>query len=77
MGSLVEYDAHYMKGPGQCGEPFPKVVAFFEAYAKRNAAVLDLGCGQGRDALVAARRGHRVLGVDLSKVGVAQMVLPQ
>jgi 2-polyprenyl-3-methyl-5-hydroxy-6-metoxy-1,4-benzoquinol methylase len=29
--------------------------------------VLDLGCGQGRDALFIARKGHSVFGVDSLK----------
>ena len=46
--NLVDYDKHYVKGPGQCGEPFSEFVAFFEHYDKKGATVLDLGCGQGR-----------------------------
>lgn len=32
--------------------------------------VLDLGCGQGRNAIWLASRGHRVTAVDFSEVGV-------
>jgi len=74
MGSLVDYDEHYVKGLGQCGDPFDEFVTFFDTYAGRRARVLDLGCGQGRDALMAARRGHRVLGVDASAIGMAQVL---
>ncbi|MBL4686487.1 MAG: class I SAM-dependent methyltransferase [Nannocystaceae bacterium] len=74
MGSLVDYDKCYEEGRGVCGRPFPEFVAFFEGYAKRRADVLDLGCGQGRDALLAARHGHQVLGVDLSAVGIAHLL---
>ncbi|KIG18649.1 hypothetical protein DB30_07664 [Enhygromyxa salina] len=72
MGSLVDYDKHYRKGRGQCGDPFPEFAAFFAGYDRRRARVL--GCGQGRDALLAARHGHEVVGVDLSEIGIAQMV---
>ncbi len=68
------YEQHYQAGRGVCGEPFPEFVAFFDAYEREEADVLDLGCGQGRDALLAARRGHRVVGVDLSETGIAQML---
>ena len=34
---------------------------------------MDIGCGQGRDALFIARLGHAVVGVDLSPTGIAEM----
>ena len=34
--------------------------------------VLDLGCGQGRNAVWLAKQGHTVAGVDQSEVGVDQ-----
>jgi len=33
---------------------------------------LDLGCGQGRNAIWLARRGHEVTGIDLSPVAIEQ-----
>jgi len=54
-----------------CGQPFPEFVQFFVDFDQVNASVLDLGCGQGRDALFIARMGHDVLGVDLSPTGIA------
>jgi tellurite methyltransferase len=36
-------------------------------------SVLDLGCGQGRDALVAARQGHAVHGIDIATSGIIQL----
>lgn len=74
MGSLVDYDKHYRRGRGQCGEPFALFVQFFETFSKPRARVLDLGCGQGRDALLAARHGHEVVGVDLSQIGIDHMM---
>ncbi len=74
MGSLVDYDKHFVKGLGQCGDPFSEFVSFFAQYDKQGATVLDLGCGQGRDALLAAQHGHLVLGVDLSEIGISQML---
>lgn len=69
-----KYEKYYREARDVCGAPFPAFVFFFDAYERTNADVLDLGCGQGRDALLAARHGHRVLGVDVSETGVAQMV---
>lgn len=74
MAREDKYERHYREGRGVCGEPFPELVAFFDTYERAEADVLDLGCGQGRDALLAARRGHHVVGVDLSETGVAQML---
>jgi 2-polyprenyl-3-methyl-5-hydroxy-6-metoxy-1,4-benzoquinol methylase len=34
--------------------------------------VLDLGCGQGRNSIWLAEHGHRVTGVDVSDVAIAQ-----
>ena len=68
----TKYDEHYRDDPAACGEPFSEFAAFC-----RDAdpgSVLDLGCGQGRDALMFARAGHRVVGVDVSSVGVEQMI---
>ena len=72
MTAEVKYDQHYRDHPAACGEPFAELVAFCEAAPP--GSVLDLGCGQGRDALMFARAGHRVVGVDISSVGVGQML---
>ncbi len=74
MGRSADYDKHYAKGPDHCGKPFAEFASFFEHYETPEALVLDLGCGQGRDSLLAARYGHQVVGVDLSGVGVRQML---
>jgi len=67
----VPHDRHYRNDLHACGAPFP-AFARFVAEATLGT-VLDLGCGQGRDALLFARAGHRVLGVDASSVGLEQM----
>jgi tellurite methyltransferase len=72
MGTKVKYDAHYAASDKACGDPFEPFVEFASALSPP-ASVLDLGCGQGRDALLFARAGHSVVGVDLSSVGVAQL----
>jgi 2-polyprenyl-3-methyl-5-hydroxy-6-metoxy-1,4-benzoquinol methylase len=71
---MTDYEKQYQESPNVCGAPFPEFVAFFERYNKTRAKVLDLGCGQGRDALFMARMGHQVVGVDISKTGITQML---
>lgn len=70
----TDYETIYQEQRHALGKPTQVFVDFFEGYAKTQADVLDLGCGQGRDALFIARRGHRVVGVDLSPTGVAQLL---
>ena len=69
---MADYEKEYQKGLGVCGEPFPEFVEFVGT-CDQHLRVLDLGCGQGRDAIMIARRGHHVVGVDQSPTGIAQM----
>ena len=71
---MTDYEELYRLEANVCGsEPFADVAAFFVALpAEPPVTILDVGCGQGRDALFAARLGHRVHGVDLSHSGVIQ-----
>ncbi len=70
---MTDYEQEFRRCPGACGEVFPEFASFFAEHARPGATLLDLGCGQGRDALVAAAHGYRVLGVDASRTGVSQM----
>lgn len=71
---MTDYEKQYQKSRDVCGPPFREFVVFFERYPKTRAKVLDLGCGQGRDALFIARTGHHVFGVDNSRTGISQML---
>ena len=53
---------------------FRKQLGFFENYDDECATVHDSGCGQGRDALFIARKGHSVLGVDTAQTGIEQLL---
>lgn len=69
----TSYDDLYRTSPKALGAPLPELVTLFEALEGKPQRVLDIGCGQGRDALFIARRGHLVLGVDISPAGIDQM----
>ncbi|NBD30946.1 MAG: methyltransferase domain-containing protein [Alphaproteobacteria bacterium] len=68
-----DYDALYRETPNALGRPNADVAAFLD-HLHRPVRLLDIGCGQGRDALPIARRGHAVVGVDLSEAGISDMV---
>jgi 2-polyprenyl-3-methyl-5-hydroxy-6-metoxy-1,4-benzoquinol methylase len=67
----VAYDKYY-RTENLFGEPYPELITFFANYP-RKGKVLDLGCGQGRDAIPLARLGYDVTGIDNSKTGIEQM----
>ena len=70
---MTDYEVEYQNHESACGEPFVEIENFFSNSAQLKLEVLDLGCGQGRDALTAARYGHRVVGVDIAPTGIRQM----
>lgn len=70
----TDYEKYYRDTKHALGEPTKEFVQFFATYAKPNVRVLDVGCGQGRDALFIARLGHNVLGIDTSSSGIRDMV---
>ncbi len=67
----TSYDKYYQTA-NLFGDPYPELITFFEQLPQKGT-VLDLGCGQGRDALFLARLGYTVTGVDTSEVGLRQM----
>ncbi len=71
------YDELYRTTENALGEPTQVFVDFFQDHSKirdgRRVRVLDIGCGQGRDALFIARLGHQVTGVDLSANGIRDL----
>lgn len=68
-----DYDKLYGETRDALGAPTAIVVDFFDRYERQASRVLDLGCGQGRDAIFIARRGHSVVGVDLSPNGIRDL----
>lgn len=71
----TDYEEYYKsQGPDALGPPSRFVTDFFHALGDKAHLVLDVGCGQGRDALFIARLGHKVHGIDISPTGIAQML---
>ena len=68
-----DYDALYGSTPDALGAPTAIFVDFFRDLGRQGCRVLDVGCGQGRDALFIARAGHQVVGVDLSENGIRDL----
>lgn len=68
-----DYDRLYQETPNALGAPSAVFVSFFKQMVTTPKRILDIGCGQGRDALFLGRLGHRVHGVDLSPHGIADL----
>lgn len=71
---MTNYDEQYQVERNLFGSPYAEFEEFVKHHAKPGGMALDLGCGQGRDALMLARYGYTVTGVDASPVGIAQML---
>ena len=69
----VKYDQYYQEGPDALDPPTKRLVDFLTQHLPKGASVLDVGCGQGRDAVWLARAGHPVTGIDPSAVGIGQL----
>lgn len=69
-----DYDKLYGKTRDALGQPTALFVDFFDRFDEPMARVLDVGCGQGRDALFIARLGHSVVGVDISPNGIRDLI---
>jgi len=54
------------------GNPSDEIVALANVLPP-GAAILDLGCGEGRNALFLAGRGFKVTAVDISSHGIAKL----
>src|SRR5262245_32675815 len=54
------------------GKPSAEIIALADSLP-RNSSVLDLGCGEGRNALFLAERGFDVTAVDISAHGINKL----
>ncbi len=71
---MTDYDKQYQVEKNLFGTPYIEFEDFVKQHAKQGGTALDLGCGQGRDALMLAKYGYAVTGVDTSYIGVNQML---
>jgi len=67
------FDNTYDENPEMFGHPYKELQDYFNKRTRRGA-LLDLGCGQGRDSIFLASLGYQVTAVDSSKVGINQMI---
>jgi trans-aconitate methyltransferase len=70
----TDYEQVYLGAKRALGAPTKEFVKFFDTLASPRLRVLDLGCGQGRDALFIARLGHSVVGIDRSATGIRDLL---
>lgn len=66
----VEWDRKYSRSSFVYGKAPAKFLAENYDYLKENSLVLDMGMGEGRNAVFLAQKGHLVTGVDISSVAV-------
>ena len=69
---MSAYDQYY-QNKDYFGAPHPVLIDFFMRQEQKGN-ILDLGCGQGRNAIPLARMGYELTGVDLSPLGIRQMM---
>lgn len=72
-GSDNSFDDTYKEHTEMFGHPYQELQDYFKS-RQTKGKLLDVGCGQGRDALFLASLGYEVTAVDSSKVGVEQML---
>lgn len=70
---MNSYNKQYQKEHELFGAPYPEFEQLIASIAADGGKALDVGCGQGRDALMLARHGFEVTGIDTSQVGINQL----
>jgi tellurite methyltransferase len=64
------WDKHYSEQKYVYGKSPAKFLSHNHHYLKPVSTVLDMGMGEGRNAVFLAHKGHKVLGIDISSVAV-------
>lgn len=70
----TDYEKFYSQNRHGLGKPTKEFVTFFDDFKGSQSIVLDVGCGQGRDALFIARLGHHVTAIDHSPSGIRDLL---
>ncbi len=68
----MNYEEVYAENPAYFGKPFPEVIDYFKRQSKKGK-VLDVGCGQGRNAIPLAEMGYQVHAIDVSPTAITQL----
>lgn len=67
------FDAVYAERSPAFGNVPTKCVVDTENLLKRDASIVDLGCGDGRDSIYLLTKGHWVHAIDMSAQGIAAL----
>lgn len=70
-----EWDQKYSRPSFIFGKTPAKFLAENFDYLKDGSAVLDMGMGEGRNAVFLAQKGHKVTGIDISSVAIKKSYL--
>ena len=73
--SKSEWDQAYSRNSFIFGKTPAKFLAENFDYIPTSASVLDMGMGEGRNAVFLAQKGHKVTGVDISSVAIKKSYL--
>lgn len=68
---MYDYNTYYKK-ESYFGEAYPELIEYFKSLPK-SYHILDIGCGQGRDAIALTTLGFTVTGIDASSLGISQL----
>lgn len=69
----MDYDSKYSKEEFYWGLKPNKIVVESIKHLLQGAKILDLGCGEGKDAFFLAKNNFDVIAVDLSKEGIKKL----
>lgn len=73
--SKSEWDQAYSRNSFIFGKTPAKFLAENFDYIPSGSSVLDMGMGEGRNAVFLAQKGHKVTGVDISSVAIKKSYL--